>query len=309
MSPNALNYRFSGHESFACRYAWLPKAYRALQRDRHTFSDEESAMVELGLGKNMVRSLRFWIEVTGLAKPDRLRGLEPTDFAHALLGDNGLDPYLEDQRTLWLLHWKLSSREESPLFAWHFLFNHWPFPELTRSEALAAFQRESEKIGSSHSPVTLAQHLDVFLHSYHRTRQAKASLEDSLDGPLVELTMLQPIGERRSEAGRFETVFAFRRGPKPEIASALFDYCVDDYWRRFHPGESSLTLRDVALGPGSPGQIFQLPEEDVRARLEQRPQTYQAPYSYQPSAVQGLLFRTEAEMSLARVFEAELIDA
>lgn len=309
MTASALNYRFSGHESFACRYAWLPKAYRALRRDPFIFADEAGAMVELGLGKNMVRSLRFWVEVTGLADADRIRGLEPTDFADALLGENGLDPFLEDQRTLWLLHWKLGSRNETPLFAWHFLFNHWPFPELTRSEALAAFIRESERMGSDHSPVTLAQHLDVFLHSYHRTRQAKASLEDSLDGPLVDLAMLQPIGERRSDAGRFETVFAFRRGAKPEIGAALFDYCVEDYWRRFRPQESSLTLRDIALAPGSPGQVFQLPEEDVRARLEARSQTYNPPYTYQPSAVQGLLFRTEAEVTLTQVFEAELVNA
>jgi hypothetical protein len=309
VTPAAPSYRFSGHESFACRYAWLPKAYRALQRDSLIFSDEPRAMVELGLGKNMVRSLRFWVEVAGLAEPNRTRGLDTTDFAHALLGERGLDPFLEDQRTLWLLHWKLASREESPLFAWHFLFNHWPFPELTRSEAIAAFQRESERLGSGHSPVTLGQHLDVFLHTYHRSRHAKASLEDSLDGPLVELGLLYPIGERRSGAGRFETVFAFRRGPKPEIGPALFDYCVDDYWRRFHPQEASLTLRDIALAPGSPGQVFQLSEEDVRARLEASSSTYRAPYTYQPSAVQGMLFRTDADMMLSHVFEAELLDA
>jgi hypothetical protein len=27
------SYRFSGHETFACRYAWLPKAYRAIAAD------------------------------------------------------------------------------------------------------------------------------------------------------------------------------------------------------------------------------------------------------------------------------------
>ena len=30
--------RFSGHESFACRYAWLPKAYRELVADPDTSS-------------------------------------------------------------------------------------------------------------------------------------------------------------------------------------------------------------------------------------------------------------------------------
>ena len=46
--------RFSGHESFALRYAWLPKAYKGLKDDPRLFADDEKAMLELGLGKNMV---------------------------------------------------------------------------------------------------------------------------------------------------------------------------------------------------------------------------------------------------------------
>ena len=51
--------KFSGHESFACRYAWLPKAYRFVVDEPATFRDAEQAMVSLGVGKNMVRSIRF----------------------------------------------------------------------------------------------------------------------------------------------------------------------------------------------------------------------------------------------------------
>ena len=272
LTPRRTTYRFSGHESFACRYAWLPKAYRALQADTAIFTDETRAMVELGLGKNMVRSLRFWVEVAGLALPDGNRGLKLTDFAHGLFGENGADPFLEDQRTLWLLHWKLSSREEAALFAWDYLFSQWPYPELTRSEALTAFQRESERQGHSLSLVTLGQHLDVFLHTYVGARSGKTALEDSLDGPLVELDLLQTVGERKGEGSRFETVYAFRRESKPEITPALFDYCIADFWSRYHSAEKSLTLRDIALASGSPGQVFKLPEDDVRARLEARHQ-------------------------------------
>jgi len=59
--------RYSGHESFPLRYAWLPKAYRALARDAASLSDDERAMVELGVGKNMVRAIRFWVLATGIA--------------------------------------------------------------------------------------------------------------------------------------------------------------------------------------------------------------------------------------------------
>jgi hypothetical protein len=59
-------YRISGHESFPCRYTWLPKAVRGLEANHHLFSDEDRAMVDLGLGKNMVHSARFWALAAGM---------------------------------------------------------------------------------------------------------------------------------------------------------------------------------------------------------------------------------------------------
>lgn len=308
-SPSGL--RFSGHETFACRYAWLPKAYRALSADPSQFLDEDGAMVELGLGKNMVRALRFWVENAGLAVPNADRSLQLTTFAHAVFGPEGFDPYLEDVRTLWLLHWNLASRSESPLFAWHYLLNQWPYPEFTRTEALNAFTRESKQLGHSHSAVTLSQHLDVFLHTYHSARAKAAAIEDSLDGPLVELSLIQAVGEKKGDGGRWETVYMFRREPKPEITPEVFEYCLADFWARFRPSEQTLTLREVALAPCSPGQIFKLPEEDVRARLEVYARArHSGPFQYQPSAVQALLTKRPkvAAPTLQSIYRRELAD-
>lgn len=298
-------HRFSGHESFACRYAWLPKAYRALKIQPDLFSRDEDAMLALGLGKNMVKSLRFWVEVMGLVNPPSGRDLELSPFAQAVFERDGHDPYLEDIRTVWLIHWILSSRDSAPIFAWDHLINMWPRPEFSRSEALAAFQVESRRIEGGHSEVTLAQHLDVFLHTYLPGRNSAVGVEDSLDGPLVDLAFLVPAGERRNEAGRIETVYAFRREPKPEITPALFDYCLMDFWDRFNTGELTLSLRAATLAPCSPGQVFKLTEDDVRARLEEKGERdYETPYSYKPSAVQGLLTRRDnvAPVTLETVY-------
>ena len=56
----AVQYRISGHESFPCRYAWLPKAVNRVLKKPDVFVDEQQAMVDLGVGKNMVRAIRFW---------------------------------------------------------------------------------------------------------------------------------------------------------------------------------------------------------------------------------------------------------
>ncbi|MGR6913611.1 DUF4007 family protein [[Actinomadura] parvosata] len=300
--------KFSGHESFACRYAWLPKAYRELAGDPDAFADEDRAMVQLGVGKNMVRSIRFWVEVMGVAVPTAGRSFELTPFGRAVLAEDGFDPYLEDARTLWLLHWNISTYKD-PLFAWQFLLFSWPFGELTRSEALTALRREAKRLNAIHSDVTLGIHLDVFLHTYIAPRTTKVTAEQSLDSPLAELELLHQVGERRADgSGRREPSYAFRRESKPEVTKAVFEYCLDDYWRRYKKSDATITFRDAAMAPFSVGQVFKLPEDDVRSRLDAYVLTDSAaPFRYQPSAVQGLIFRRDpgAHDFLAAVYAQE----
>lgn len=281
------NYKFSGHETFPCRYAWLPKAFKAIRRVQRIFSDEERAIVELGVGKNMVRAIRFWVQVTGVAEPSADGGYEITPFGHLLLGPRGLDRFLEDRRTLWLLHWRLLSHEDEPLFAWDYLVNRWAHPEINRTEVLRAFEREAKRIDRKLSPVTLEQHFDVFLHTYTPTRSRKGEIqEDNLDCPLVELELIEKVGERSLGGGseRREPVYAFRREPKPDITPELFIYCLFDYWRKRRPNEATLTFRDVSVAHGSVGQVFKLPEMDVRERLERLEADSNGLFSYQESA-------------------------
>jgi hypothetical protein len=288
-------YRFSGHETFPCRYAWLPKAYRALDTDSKALADDESAMVALGVGKNMVRAIRFWVQAAGIAEPAPDGGLAVTELGRRLLADDGFDPFLEDVRTLWLIHWKLSTRVSDPLFAWDYLLNRWQHPDMTRTRVLEAFDREARRIDRKLSPVTLEQHFDTFLHTYLPTRGRKGDIqEDNLDCPLVELNLLMKIGDRESDgSGRREPIYVFRREAKPEITPELFIYCLDDFWHKRKAHERTLTFRDVSVGHGGPGQIFKLPEWDVRERLEGVASASAGAFEYHDSAQTPQVSRPE----------------
>jgi len=260
-------FRIAGHESFPCRYTWLPKVVRGLERDRQLFKDEDSAMVELGLGKNMVRSARFWAQAARLVGSG---GSDITKMGKALLGDRkGLDQFLEDIRTLWLIHWNLSTNTQNPLLAWDLLLNRWQEPELAPSKVIKMLQREASLQGERISESTVAQHFETFLHTYLPTRGKKSEVtEDNLDCPLVELELLMKIGESTNSEGERESIFAFRRESKPEITPELFLYCLCDFWQNRHSEGRTLSFRELAHGHGSPGQIFKLPEDDIRTRLE-----------------------------------------
>lgn len=287
-------YRFSGHESFTCRYAWIPKAVESLSSDPQLFSDIDSAMVRLGLGKNMVQSLRFWVQAMRVAEPALGGGLQLTGFGGRVFGRLGFDPYLEDVSTLWLLHWHLCSHLENPLFAWEFLFNRYNEPEIIKSDVLPVIERESRQLARPLSKATLAQHFDVFMHTYIPTRGKKAEiLEDNLDCPLVELQLIEGIGQRPNANGKLVPAFAFRREPKPDLTWGVFLFAIEDYWRRRRPDERTLSLRDIASGCGSPGQVFKLPEDDVRRRLSQVEEHSDGVLIYSESAMFDQLRRSD----------------
>jgi hypothetical protein len=145
------------------------------------------------------------------------------------------------------------------------------------------------------------------VHTYLPTRGRKGEVrEDNLDSPFVELQLLEPEGMKQAKnGGRSEPVFRFRREPKPEISPALFAYCLNDYWESRHPDESTLRLQDIATGHGSPGQIFKLPEEDIRSRLENLHADTGGYFEYKDSTTNpGVIRHVEAgkSCSLAQVY-------
>ena len=87
------------------------KGIDGVRMDERIF-ERPDAIEILGVGKNMVRSIRFWCLAFKLIEPadsaKKLGGpMKATEFAKKFFDDDGLDPYLEDPASLWLLHWRL----------------------------------------------------------------------------------------------------------------------------------------------------------------------------------------------------------
>ena len=227
-------------------------------------------MVTLGVGKNMVRAIRFWGESFGIIEAKKKNGdFSVTPFGEAIFGKKGVDPFFQDIRTLWLLHWQLSASNVRPLLAWSFLLNNWHEPEWTKTKILTVLSQELSRKDTNISQSTIEHHLDVFIHTYVPTRSRSGEpQEDTLDCPFVDLNFIEKVGERtESLGGRREPIYSFNRSPKTEINLNLFTYCLNEFFTQNHPNEKSLSFTEICVGPGSPGQIFKLSESDIREYL------------------------------------------
>ncbi len=270
MHVSLPNYQISGHETFVCRYAWLPKAIIEIEENPTLFKDDAGAMIRLGVGKNMVRSIRFWAEASQVIEQSS-EGHVVTEFGQRLLGHDGHDLYLEHPQTLWLLHWKITTNNTKPIYYWQQMVNYWHRSEFSLSEAMQFLERALPSKIKSSSRRTLYDGLRVFVNSYVPTRGRKGAIaEDNLDSPLAELGLIRTIGERiTNETSTREPIYAFNKEDKASISPELFTLCLVDFWRNRHPEEKTLAFRFASSVEHGPGQVFKLPELAVRTRLEE----------------------------------------
>ena len=101
MQLNPHKVGFGRHETFSLRYSWLSKGFQALLEDPGVFASED-ATVTLGVGRNMVHAIRFWLLAAQLMEPAG-KGFQPTPVGEMIFDAKGFDPYLEDEATLWLI--------------------------------------------------------------------------------------------------------------------------------------------------------------------------------------------------------------
>ena len=104
------NPRFSGHETFHCKSFWLKKGYD-FSRNNSSFRDTD-AVVQLGVGKNMVSSISHWLSVFNILNDEG--GF--SQVGSAILDNEGFDPYMEDIGTIWFLHFQLLKKEYASLY-------------------------------------------------------------------------------------------------------------------------------------------------------------------------------------------------
>lgn len=187
--------KFRAHDTFFIRKGWLSKGMKAVHSKPDVFvAKDENPMDVLGIGSNMVKSLRYWLVATNLteeALQNKHRVQKFTGFGDQVFEN---DRFMEEYGTLYLLHYMLSKNEEDAT-AWYFFFNEFNMSEFTREDFVAALQNYVSMRGETVAIRSISDDFACILNTYlprYKTKglNQKGDMDTSIFGK-------QLIRERR----------------------------------------------------------------------------------------------------------------
>lgn len=206
-----IKYTFSGHESFPCKSLWLKKGYDFVKRERNFNAPD--TVIDLGVGKNMVSSIRFWLKSFGLYD-----GKDLSELADYLFDEvAGRDKYMEDLATLWLLHFMIVTSDEATLYDWLFRGLQKERKEFDRAQVLSYVKRrllEDNKY-SLFNENTVKKDIGVLLLNY--VIPQKASSNEDYSSLLLDLDLIRMDSDNNK-------VYFFNIEGKRQVTPEIFFY-------------------------------------------------------------------------------------
>ena len=200
---------------------WLPKLVaQHAKAGGVDFSHEEKIALHLGMGVNMVKSLRYWAYASGCLERDG----SLTDFAAKIFDlKTGYDPYLEKGETLWALHWNMcKSREKSSMIWW--MFNKWQRTRFTMQQTLDGLREYLLNALGERVPAagTLKSDVETVMRMY-AIRKDHTKFPDVDETLFPHLNLLREAGESREHV--YERITSpSREVPLPALAYAIASY-------------------------------------------------------------------------------------
>lgn len=241
--------KFRAHETFFIRKGWLSKGMKHVLRKPNVFVDkEENPMDALGIGSNMVKSLRYWLQAVGLTQEPRtgrrdqtLTPLGNVIYAH--------DRFIEEMGTLHLLHYKLATNKEDAT-AWYFFFNKFIATEFTREDFINSLQSYILMSGESISVASrsLSEDFACIINTYvprYKTNPGKVSPENNIDCPLGEIGLIDILAKKT-----FKKSIPSANTFDPWIVLAIISDRAN--------GRNQIGLNELLTSEGNIGRIFNL---------------------------------------------------
>lgn len=275
MSIESSSLKFSGHQTFPIRYGWIYKIIQEVKEGESISSQEniESQMISMGMGKNMVLSVRHWIRNLNLVscKDIKHQKYELTDLAKKLfVGKDAYDLYMDRIGTVWLLHWLAQSidLQKIELNTARWFFNYFNGIKVSKEQLTKDIKLSLSNHDKDVTDATLSKDIDCLLQMYSVKRTVGNKVnEDSFASPFTELGL---ITQESSKDYRAEL------SGQSTLPVEVFAYAVIDFMQRKHMTSDAVIANTVSTisfdsllnDIGSPGRVFRLSALDLSDKLD-----------------------------------------
>ncbi len=181
------DYKIKGHEKFPLREGWLTKGMQAVEKPSKVFSSDNGPDV-LGVGTNMVKSIRYWLQAFKLIQEDPKRGSELSELGKIIYR---YDRFIEDPFTVWVLQSQIA-HNSARATSWYLFFNYCEAEEFKKEEIFEVLKKELISYAGTDSfpDSSLKDDIDVLLNMYSKTNEYDDP-EDKNVSPLASLGLLR----------------------------------------------------------------------------------------------------------------------
>ena len=242
--------KFRAHETFFLRKGWLNKGLKQVKIKADVFTDkEENPMDIFGIGSNMVKSLRYWLQATGLTKENTSgkRFQQFTELGEIIYSN---DKYLEELGTLFLLHYKLVTNKEEATSCFYF-FNIFNQLEFNKDEFVNEISKYISIEGNDVALRSLNDDFNCIINTYIsrvKLNMGKVSAENNIDSPFGELALINISSKGKNY--RYKKMLVKASTIDPWVALAVI---VEEA-----KGETSIQLNHLLNNPCNIGKVFNL---------------------------------------------------
>lgn len=254
--------RFGGHQTFFIRDGWLPKALEILLGSHPEVLSDDFASDQLGVGRNMAKSIYHWLLATGLAVRERAsekrlkKELVPTQLAY-VIGDS--DPYLALPETWYVLHVNLVCNRDHAE-TWYWFFNSFGLERFDRQLSLRRLERHAKDLsGNPPSQKTLDRDLGCFLNTYATELPAKQKdPEEENWCPFRQLELITFYSQSNN--------YQLHRRNRPIPASVMM-YALESTLQLASIQSSDIRFFELSRLASNPVRVFALPTDGFFEQL------------------------------------------
>lgn len=180
------------HESFSIREGWLSKGLLAVKNNSRVFSMDDATDV-LGIGTNMVKSLKYWLYATNLIK-DEKNSIKITEFGNLILE---YDPYMEDEFTWWMIHINLLLNEDD-FYVGNLFFNKILSKNFSKEEVFNVVSNVLEVKKLEYNDKILVDEINMIIKTYV-VDNSTDNPENNFNCPFADLELLNRISKDNYE--------------------------------------------------------------------------------------------------------------